>query len=93
MERAKELRELDKLFHKAERGYPLLTTSKRTMRAWNMIFTIPRLGEFFSLKLESHWHYKLRIFNDWLQTKLWQIRWTVFPYHIIHKNDYCHEDY
>jgi len=37
---------------------------------------------------EGHWSYKWRMFKKRLKELPSNIRWRLFPYHVIHKDDY-----
>jgi len=65
---------------------PLLVTGERTIRAWEILLST--IGPITFPEPESHWHYKFRMFRQWLKRLPHRIRWRIFPYHIIHKDDY-----
>jgi len=44
----------------------------------------PRISSIFN-KVESHWHFKLRMFVRWFRKLPYRLRWKIFPYFIIHK--------
>jgi len=37
---------------------------------------------------EKHWRFKLRMFVCWMRSLPSRLRWTIFPYHVIHKDEY-----
>jgi hypothetical protein len=87
------LEELDEMF-KEYQNYKfygakifghVCTVSDRTLRAWEMAMTIPTIQ---FPEPEGHWHYKWRMFKSWLRQLPAKIRWRVFPYHVIHKDEY-----
>ena len=88
------LEEINMLFQRARLETPfygdkinayLYSTDERTLRAWKMLLTIPTI---LFPEPESHLHYKCRVFGEWVKSLPSRIRWWIFPYHLIHREDY-----
>lgn len=65
---------------------PIMVTGLYTIRTWEMLLTMP--GPIRFPEPEGHWHFKFRMFKQWLRRLPNRLRWKIFPYHIVHKDAY-----
>jgi len=61
-------------------GIPL--TGVSTLRAWDMMMD-PTMVTIQFPEPEGHWHYKWRMFKNWLREIPHRIRARIFPYYIV----------